>query len=489
MKLEQNPTLKQLDFFIKAGETARARTQLVALRAIEIERSDLVEFADLARRVQMPSLIIRWLRPVVRPEKPIFPIASDKEIAIYALALARLGVFKESLTLLKSLLSGREPQVYFYLGLVYLEQWDYLSAQTYFQKYARFNSISDYQKTVGLLNLAACLVGERNWPKADEALDNLLLLTNHPSLKLLRLNTLELAAQSKIFRSQILEAQVFLNEARQLSGTTNHQYEFFVRKWLAIASLLGPDQDPQAILAIRDEAKRDSYVETIRECDFFIATARKDDHGFLKVLFGTHFKTYKKRILKLYGWNKPIPTKYIIELGGASFNAKCFSPEEINLPRRVRQLLRLLLSDCYRPFSLAEIFSEVYQNEYFNPVTSIPKVDQLIYRLRQALAAKQIPLDVQVKKSRANLLALAPIQIVLRRKHLNISTKLIACMNQLSLAFQTNRFTTKEAAKILKLSETSMRRHLRLASQRGYLVRQSSHHGFIYKLKKIGLPI
>ncbi len=412
------PDLKQLDLLIRQGQSNFVREVLTELKRSQMPREDLVEFADLARRVHLPLLIVRWLRPIVRPQQPVFPPARTQELAIYSLGLSRLGVFQEAIEILKKLPTDNYPQVLFYLGLVYIEQWDYLSAQAPLQKYVERPDITNYQKTVGLLNLAACYVNERNWRYADSALSLLLIETQSEDRKLLRANTIELLAQTKLFQNEVEQASILLKQSEEILLEKNHQYSFFIKKWLTIAHVIRYPDDFQNLMNIRQEALDAKLWETVRECDLFRAIILKDETLFLRVYFSSHSKAYKKRIMKIFNWSQPVPLTYQNEILKCTGRLEIFhlKPESIEMPPLVYSLFVLLLSELYRPFSIPEIFSLLYPEEYFSHQISVKKVERLIQRLRQVLKKNAIPLEVRNDDGKLFLDAVARVIVNVNRK-------------------------------------------------------------------------
>ncbi|MGZ5279238.1 MAG: hypothetical protein ACXWC9_04820, partial [Pseudobdellovibrionaceae bacterium] len=483
--MEENLDVRQLDLLIRNGQSALVRLKLSNIKKGDIERRDLVEFADIARRVQMPELIIRWLRPVVRPEQPVHPKASSRELATYALGLSRIGVFKEALEILKSLPTNDEPQILYYLGLVCIEQWDYSSAQSYLQKYVLQPGITDYQQTVGLLNLAACYVSERYVSKADQTLLELLRLTENEDRRLLRANTFELLAQNKILQNQLEPALEYLEKAQAIFGDSNNQYEFFVRKWQSIARFVSNPHELSGLMKIRQEAFDTGSWETVRECDFFRSVTLKDESAFLNVYFGSHFKAYKKRILKLYAWHRPLPIRCPIEILKSSSLGEIFhlNPSTLRMPPLVRDLLQLLISDLYRPFSLSQVFGELYPTEYFNPQTSVDKVERLAQRLRRFLKTENIPLELRQEKGKLYLTSNARVVINVSRIKTNSKTGIFQLMQKLRPAFQHKTFNSTQVSQYLQISDRTARRLLKQALKERYLRQQEGKRGPSYSFR------
>jgi tetratricopeptide (TPR) repeat protein len=493
MDSDQTPELRQLDLMIRGGQSALVRSTLIRINRNELQREHLVEYADLARRVQRPDLIIRWLRAVVRPEKPVTPVASVREIAIYALGLSRLGVFGEALDLLSNLPTQDHPQVLFYLGLVHIEQWDYEAAQFPLQKYINRKDISDYQKMAGLLNLAACYVSERNWSKANETLSLLLLGSNTEDRLLIRANTFELLAQSKIFQNQYAEALDYLAQSHAILGKNNIQYEFFIRKWKAIAQFIHDPSTIDGLMNIRQQAWDTRAWETVRECDFFRAQVLRDHDLFLTVYFGSHAKAYRQRILKLYGWDQVLPLAHRLPILKFSPSKNDiiynFRPTELGLPSLLQELLLILLSDLYRPFPLPELFAKLYPTEYFNPQSSIHKVEQLLQRLRQKLVQKNIPMEICSELGRYFIRANSSVIIERSRKKPSArgrsKAQLATRLHQLHKLFGNRSFTFSEVSQCLQISERSASRLLSEAVKNRFLMRMGGKLGYRFDLQKL----
>lgn len=483
--MDESFDLKILDQLIRSGQAASVRVKLSKIKKGDIDRVQIVEYADLARRVQMPELIIRWLRPIVRPEQPVHPVANVIEKATYALGLARLGVFQEALLILKDLPTKDFPQVLYYLGLVLIEQWDYGTAEVHLKKYITSTKITDYQRCVGLLNLAACYVTERHWRKADQVMNELIIQTTADDRKLLRANTYELLAQSQIFRQHSKTALDNLEKAQSILGPGNNQYAFFVRKWQTIAKFIDdPQSHLQPLQNIRDEAIETKAWETVRECDFFKSTILQDEDSFLNVYFGSNFPAYKKRILKNYGWEKPLPLKKDIPLlkYQKAGPIQRLHTDSIKLTILEKKLLHLLLADSYRPFSLPQVFGFLYPDEYFNLDSSIGKVERLAQRLRIALAKQNVPLVIKIEMGRMHLQSHYPVLIRVNRKKSKDTSNLRQKLSKVMDTIGESRFTAKSFYSVLSMSDRSGSR----------ILAQAIHQGIVqpnlgkYKFKKVG---
>src|SRR5262249_15524932 len=153
-----------------------------------------------ARRVGAPDLIVLWLRPIVRSEKILAQAATEKEKALYALGLLRLGAFFEASQILSEVDPEKDPQVYFYRASMTINQWNYSKAIPDLKKYLHHTEVPAYSKLVGRLNLCASLVSVLKTDLAEKEIGKLMRKLERSENPLLKGNLLEI-------RSQLLHEQ------------------------------------------------------------------------------------------------------------------------------------------------------------------------------------------------------------------------------------------------------------------------------------------
>jgi hypothetical protein len=69
--LSMRQKMQSWDLAIKSGQAGLVRKDLSLLKNESIARPLVCDMADLARRVQMPFLVMRWLKSYVRPDTKI----------------------------------------------------------------------------------------------------------------------------------------------------------------------------------------------------------------------------------------------------------------------------------------------------------------------------------------------------------------------------------------------------------------------------------
>ena len=205
--------LNPIHELIRRGHGAEARTALRQLISRKVPRPLLAQVAALLRRADLPWLALRLLNPIVRPTGKAAGFATEKEKAEYAAALAVIGASKEALELLRSIDAKEVPERLLYEAFALMAQWDYQATVPLLTRYVGVSSLTNYQRLVGKVNLAAALVHERQHLKADYLLKQLLFDTSLRRLSLMHGIALEQAAQSCIYQKNWSGAARFLQQA------------------------------------------------------------------------------------------------------------------------------------------------------------------------------------------------------------------------------------------------------------------------------------
>ncbi len=471
--------IREMDDWIRAGKQGKARRLLFAINLKRISREQALPLADIARRVNVPRYVLLILKPVVKPQTQIRPPASAKEIAFYATGLSRLGVYDEAEKLLQSLAATKDPEVILFQAYNSMFQWNFFAAIQKLQTYLRSELISPYQKQVGRINLAACLVSEEKWVAAESVLAQIFseietdLSTGKQSL--LYGNSLEIAAQMAIKRGQLETANELITKAEELLSGSESRYEFFVKKCRAILHLLSdktPTSSIERLQKIKQEGERAGNWEAVRDLEFYQAWILRDENLFLRLYFGTPFTSYKKRIIKTFGFFKVLPASYDwclgsgtgtdhsrtrvfdlrkgCELGGGAMMSK--------FPLLLR-LLTILCSDFYRPVAQGTLISKLYPDEFYNPISSPIKADQAISRLRYWFKRENVPLKIYARRGAFRLIASGPYIIRVPRLAF-VQSKYDAYFEKLDAQFANKFFTTQQVCEALGLSKAVTQRFL-----------------------------
>ena len=448
---------------IRSGKAAEVIASVREKIAHKRPARDLVlPLAQLVRRAGAPGLSIQLLRPIVRPTGRRAEKASASEVCAYAAALVALGIQGEALRLLEGVSVKETPEPTLFKAYARIGQWDYASAIPLLEEYLRDSRPTDYQRLVAKVNLAASLVAEGESVAAESLLGEIYEKASSQNLALLKGNALELRAQNAIFASDWKAADGFLDEAFALLADKPYASSLYVRKWKAVSALLqsrASDANAAGVARVRQEAMDQGAWETVRDCDFFLGLATRDQNLIQKVYFGTPFASYRARVRKLAKL-KDLPTHFDwgrgrkrIDLADrAGLLAVGLKPE-----RLVTKLLLVLCTDLYKPFEVSGLHGWLFPEEFYDPQTSSMRIHQLMARLRAWVRERNLPIALSEKDGRYRI---EPTGLILELPVDLASDLRISSREKLAREFGSNSFTLSEAALRLRVPERTLSRQL-----------------------------
>lgn len=494
----------ELDRLIRAGQGALAAERLSQIKAREIPRVWLADFAALARRAQRPELAITWLRPVVRPqtltekETP----ATAKELAIYASVLSRVGANLEALEILKGISRDSLPEIRLFTAFAHMHEWDYASAIPQLESYVRIESLTEYEKTLGQLNLAAAYRFTTRKSKAEtELLRDIIDKARMHGWTLHLRNALELAGQSAIARQDWLEAEERLSQAEALCREVGLD-DFFIRKWTVLLNLhrLGRESGAVAHWAelerIRKEAETRRDWETLRECDYYRALFTRDVDLALRVYFGTPIPSYRKRMEKSAEEWLRVPDSYAWSpsggVAGREFDLHSGVDSDDSVRMKTGQImhryLSFLASDFYRPFQKGYLFAHLYPGEYYDPETSTARLKMVTVKLRKWFEANRIPLRVESEEGAYRLTAEEAYALRVRKDPLgaeaDVEEEQEAWLKRLREKWPYKSFSTRQVTEELGLTPAQVREFLRWAEAERRLRRIGRSRSTLFSFAK-----
>jgi hypothetical protein len=346
-----------------------AKTLQKALRA-KIPREARLPLAALARRTHNPSLSLRLLNPVVRPQGERSPRATDGERAEYAAALIKLGADVEATAVLESIHPNTAPEALLYRAFAHVARWEYDRSVPLLQQYVR-TAASSYQQTVGKVNLLAAFLYEDRFDEVAPLIDEILLTSERENFTLLQSYTLRFAAQYAVCTHQWPLAETYLRELRERVRDMSRLDQLLFFKWevLLLASRFGPTETSLARLSeLRARAEALSHWETIRDVDRFQAVLTSDEALFLRVHFGTPFASFRKKLRHEMKYDKALPGRYVWRLQGPEdapialdlSDTRELRRRELKPQQLIHRLLQVLSTDFYRSFPMGNLYSQLY---------------------------------------------------------------------------------------------------------------------------------
>ncbi len=475
-------SLETIESLIRQGRGRYAREKLKLLCEKKISRKHLLRVSSQARRVGLPLLALRLLRPIIRPDRGIREQPTDSELAEFAANLSRIGALDEALSVLEGLDEERNPEVLIYKVFALVPQWQYGRTIPLLEKYLKSHKVPPYEKLIAKANLAAAFVVEKRHGEADSLIDQITKEAQKGAYHLIYGMVLEIAAQNRLDQGKWKETEFFLNQAEQALTLSDPKGQFLVKKWRAILSLHRDREKDSARIElerIRQEAVSLHLWESLRQCDLYEALLTRNPHLFIHLYYGTPHEEYRKKILREFSAAPIIPDHYDF-----CFSHSIKSPARVDLETgelgsskkwgvlKVGQipfrLLQILCSDFYRPFRLGTIFHQLYRNEYFNPESARLRVHAALHRLRRELLQFEIPLEILELSGNYRLSAFraCTITIPLHKKTTNWQDHQLAKLEE---KYQHHSFSIREAASHLGISNRSAHRIVATARKCGQL--------------------
>lgn len=432
--------------------------------------------ANLARRAHLPLIGIRLLNPIIRPNRKVAEKATAQESLEYAACLIRIGSVDEALRILEEVNRKDVPESYLYSAFGHFAKWQYREAIPLLESYLAQKNISDYQRLIGRVNLLAALVHEKN-TSAESMGRELLKETKLAKANLLHANTLELLSQYYILKKQFTNADRQLAEAEALLDTMETLDAFFIQKWKVIKKIYENPISKEAnkeLDAIISNAKTRKHYETVRDCERHRCLATQNVKLAELLYCGTPNERFREELLKEFPKEIKLGETYLRQFGEKEAKRTLDLTDSKKIKVKSGSLLPrallTLLSDSYRPLRLASLYSILFPNEYYNPVSAPNRVHQLLRRLRQELKKQKIPLNIKEEDGSYFVEAEKPVAVLLPVRKIAENTK-EPRIAQLRRTFGEKDFSVHEASRILKLSQRSTSRLLLENTRSGQLAK------------------
>lgn len=485
------PIVEKIEEFTRLGKLHEAKQCLLELKAKRLERTLRQPLAALARRLNLPTLALIFLRPVVKPSERKKTDATPLEKLEYAVALSEIGAATEAHKFFNQVSSTELPQVLLYQSFAYFQTWDYKESIPLLKKYIQVESLSDYQRSVGLANLVSAVVFEETEDSTALA-EKFVEESREKGYSRNLAYGLQLLAQDAITHKRWDQAEQCLIEADGMITDPKSLDRLFIRKWKAVLTLSKGvvSEGLQILHEVRAAALHLQHWETVRNCDFHEARLTLNKDLLVKNYFGTPYKSLKNRLVKNLG-NQTLPNSYVWypnEKGTKVW--QCFNENDkagLKSGTATYRLAKVLSSDFYRPIPIAEVHALVYPQQYFNPLTSPNRVHKLVGRLREQLSKNSVPVEItekegayQVSLPRGNGIAIVSGSASSRSD------------SQLSKAIEymlsSESFTRDDLSKYLKVSRSSAHRLIQEAEKQNHIEKvgttKSAYYRVISSLKK-----
>lgn len=396
--------LDTLEEQIRTNKAPKLEQLVRTFQAQEIPRTLVVRYANLLRRMGGTKHALRILNPVVRndTEKPTID-----EVIEYASCLTRLSLVDESIALLSKIDNEPKPEIQYELAAAYVAKWDYSKAIPYLKKYLSFTELSPYKICVGEINLAAAFIYTNELEKADSLLKKLLTKIQQYDFKLLWGNVLELQGEIAFINREFDRSMDLFRESGEKLQSSNPRYLLYIDKWKVISKMLKENGTKTSLLecaGLRKKAAELRDWNSLREIELYRALVTNDSEAIANLYYGVPYPEYRKRILSI--WAKPLKVNgsherrigpgmvKIKKIFDVAAGKDLFTDCQLKPGQTLHRLVQVLATDFYSPFSTTKIFSLVFKDSFFNPVTSPQQVYEIVKRLNEWFVENKIPLIV-----------------------------------------------------------------------------------------------
>jgi len=409
---------------IKRGEGHQVGRELRRIPRDEIPLAQLAKIANISWRISQPSIGLRLLFPRLRSQGNLKVVDALDAFTEYAGCLLEVGALSEARQVLRDL-RGRTPRSKFYSALLMFKEWDYESAVPLLEDYLK-QIPADYHQLVVRVNLASTYVNIHDWDRAIPFLSELQIELEAKGHWLLLGNSYEIESQiyfEKRDHSYALEclkkSEKHLSQTRNMGWIYCKKWQFINRLYQSrvaardVARTTSIGGVPHALYsewsALRTDALSMGSWETLRELDLHWAICTENQELLNHVYYGSPTKTYRAKVLSLLKREAPsleVPASFDwlrvrqngVEPRLTDFKELMmeFKSSELKNSQSVllKRLLYVLCSDFYAPFRIGQMFSILFEGEFYDLGTSPDRVFQLIKRLRAWLDERDIGCEI-----------------------------------------------------------------------------------------------
>lgn len=401
----------KVDQLIRTAQVVRARELLRSFRTDRRRIRNPRHFrmlAEMYRRVGWQPLAIKVLHPLVRSEAARKWAAEDADRAEYAANLTFVGATDEAIQILKTLDPKANPKVLLFQAFAHLAKWDASAAEPLLRQYVADGRLSEYDRRIGTVNLFASLVSTQDG-RSEILEKGPGIIAGIEPQSLLWVNLNEILTQAAIWEKKWKLAESCLSLLASAPQMTGVSYQLFIEKWRLFYASWTEGMTSRRLRQfdnLIDLARNNYRWEVLRDTVFLKALVTNDLNLARDLYFGTPHAAFRKRIVANFPeFSIPRDGQWALALGGRRrrTDEKPFldltkTPDGLKTNQAPDRLLRILLSDIFRPQPLAQVASQLFPDQYYHPVHSLNRVNQILLRLREFLSQNQIPLQIQWKR-------------------------------------------------------------------------------------------
>jgi tetratricopeptide (TPR) repeat protein len=488
--------LENIENLIREGASNKAQTLLMELvghrQQQPIPRSVLTETAALCRRSGWPEGGLLLLNPVVRPPAATANVqATGGELVEYAASMNQVGRTQEALTLLASVKASL-PTKFLTAAVASFSIWDYQNAILNLRRCLEIGTMSPYQRLIAGVNLAHALVYSREHDEAAPLLRTLRAECRQGGHSLLLGNLFEITAHAELLQGRYSKAAEWLEFAHELLKNHTSVDRIYIAKWQAVLRLKKDGYNKETRVEFHrliTLAQHLKHWETWRDSHFHLAM--HEGQSFKDYLYcGTPHSAFRKRIIEDLGYT-PNRNDYVWKIGKGKTKLWRLHVEEGVLspaihrlkPGQVLQrLFRTLTFDFYRPMTVPILFTGIFPDRYYDPVTSPSVVHQALKRLRQWLKEAKVPMHIVEFKGGYWLHSESRMEIQIPFDHTSEVSRRLQELKKVTEANDSQSFSKQDLCKRWQISSRAANYKIRALLEAGVIIKIGNGPSIQYRL-------
>lgn len=494
MKTGLKKTFDEVDLLIRDAGWELAKARLLALKPAKMSQPDLIRFASLCRRSNIPSTGISALRPLIRPTKKNLGVASPESIVEYACGLVRLGAVREAESLLRKIDFRETPSVHEAMAFLRTKEWDYHLAIPHCREHLKRLENGSYASSIAKLNLVIALYFEAEFNEAAEIIQGILSSRENFRYKLLQGNCYRVLGNLEFSRKNFALAAECFQKAYQIFSSSVGIDEFLVRKWIALVDYFhhkGSAAAQVTLDGVRHEALRIQHWESLRDIDYQLACYHRNEPLLVHLYYGTPFGRFKWRINRDFP-ELSIPADYHWKLGdgdGKRTRTIDFEAEGVEVGTVLARLYYALTADFYRPMSAIDLFQKIHPDEFYSHGSSENRVHQALLRFKALLKKAKLPMFVENAKDQYRLRASERVDLLIRNTSRSNPNQLEHRVGTFKEKFGSSSFTAKDVEALMGKPRRTVSHILSEATEAGLLVRTGSGKATRYAISERSSPV
>lgn len=408
--------LQQAEMSMRLGQSK------VALRLVYQLLSDnknlrvveLIKIGNILGRAGDNAGALKLLHPYVRDETLNVAIKSPAQVE-YAAALIQLGLIAEGNEILSRLNEDLYPEAQMHRILGLFQEWNYLDAIPLLERWIKHPRINDYQRLVGQINLFVAYAFARPDKLRVTEIDALGTTIYAQNYSLLMGAWSQIKGRFLMEHGDYNRATTVFAEGLNRVIDVNTWDRLYLSKWNLVCQVkkdgpLKKWKDAFNVLKLHAHQKGD--FETVRDCDYLVATHFGSREIGNYCYHGTPFKSFRDRfdsrlfsssinffitsdgIQRRLNVESRLRRQTPISLSQISSVFNVENEKKLTVNGLLEKTLMALMSDFYRPMTIQRLFGEIYKGQYWNQNTSPVQIRQIFFRFRKWLEKNKWDLKV-----------------------------------------------------------------------------------------------